>query len=91
MASTLTLTGCLSKAPDRVFVAAPVVAKYHPPLPKEIVLEDEKFVVCPHEDPKVFVCMDYENAAKVARNKTKIAGYVKESRTIIRFYQDQSK
>lgn len=79
------LTGCLSKTAGS---PAPTIklTEYHPELPDPLVLEDEQFVVCPNEDPDLYVCMDHANAQKVSRNKVKVLSWAKDARAIIDFY-----
>jgi len=75
-----------SPATDR-YVATPQTPDYKPTRPGALILEDEKFTACPHEDPQVFVCMDAGNARKMSRNKLKIVEYVKDSNAVINFYE----
>lgn len=87
MASTLTLTGCLSnRAADR-YVAAPVIEQFKPKRPATLKLEDETFRACEHEDVDAIVCMDVEDAKKIIRNKVKITSYVKEANAVLDFYE----
>lgn len=75
----------MSKTPGNPTPAVKI-AEYHPELPDALTLEDEKFVVCPHEDPKSFVCMDHNNARIVSRNKIKTLKWAKDARAVIDYY-----
>jgi hypothetical protein len=85
MLSTLTLTACSSTTAGK---PAPSIAvkQYHPELPDTLVLEDEKFIVCPNEDPAKLVCMDHTNAQKVSRNKVKTLKWAKDARAVMDYY-----
>lgn len=62
------------------------LSEYHPEPPPPLNLEQESFVVCPNEDPAVYVCMDHKNVQTVVRNKTKILRWSKEMRATLDFY-----
>ena len=83
--STLTLTGCLSSQAVKP-VPVPELRPFHPALPAAITLEDEVFLVCPHEDPKEFVCTHPEEMKKLLRNKTKLAAWMRDTRSVVEFY-----
>lgn len=85
MASTLTLIGCSSTTAVRPAPAV-TISEYHPELPDPLVLEDEKFVVCPNEDPDSYLCMTPADAQKVSRNKMKTLEWSKDARAVIDFY-----
>lgn len=82
------LTGCLSdRAANKVYVPAPAVERYKPERPETLILEDEKFLVCPKEEPRDYVCMTPDGARAVVRNKTKVIRWVKEAGSLIDFYE----
>lgn len=85
MASISILTACSSTTANRPAPAV-TIAEYHPELPDPLVLEDERFVVCPNEDPDTYLCMTPSDARKVSRNKMKTLEWSKDARAVIDFY-----
>lgn len=78
----------MSKKAEKVYTPPPAIERYRPARPEPIKLEDEKFLVCPKEDPKSYVCMTPDGARVVVRNKTKIIRWMKDANAVIDYYEN---